>query len=85
MTYPPRLRSPNFLLSRERLNHGYTRHTRRSRDVYAILQALVDFVHHYRLTEHMVSFVRALQLEVEPPIPLLSPDDPSLAAADRLI
>jgi hypothetical protein len=48
-------------------------------------QALADFVHHYRLTEHMVSFVRALQLEVEPPIPLLSPDDPSLAAADRLI
>jgi hypothetical protein len=43
-------------------------------------QALADFVHHHRLTEHertvVVSFVRALELEVEPPIPLLSPDDP---------
>jgi hypothetical protein len=58
-------------------------------------QALADFVHHRRLTEHertvVVSFMRALELEVEPPIPLLSPDDPSFAAtslqhaADRLI
>jgi len=31
MTYPLRLRSPNFFLSREGLiSHGYTRHTRRS-------------------------------------------------------
>ena len=43
-------------------------------------QALADFVHHHRLTEHecmvVVSFMRALKLEVKPPIPLLSPDAP---------
>ena len=47
-------------------------------------QALADFVHHDRLTEQermvVVSFVRALELEVEPPIPFPSPDDPPLAA-----
>jgi hypothetical protein len=45
-------------------------------------QVLADFAHHHRLTEHertvVVSFVRALQLEVEPPVPLLSPDDSPL-------
>ena len=47
-------------------------------------QALADFVHHNRLTEKerlvVVSFVRALELEVEPSIPLLAPNDPPLAA-----
>jgi hypothetical protein len=47
-------------------------------------QALADFAHHHRLTEQerlrVVSFVRALELEVQPPVPLLSPDNSPVAA-----
>ena len=48
-------------------------------------QTLAAFRHHHPLTEKermaVVSFVRALELELGPPIPLLSPDDPPIAAA----
>ena len=46
-------------------------------------QALAGLVHYHKLTEKerlaVVSSVRALELEVEPSIPLLSTDNPPVA------
>ena len=47
-------------------------------------QALAHFVHHHRLNERectgVISFVRAIEMEVQPSVPLLTQDDPPLAA-----